>query len=311
LTAGGRYSKDWRYITSHNHNATTCLSLGVAFTTEDACTRDQATNFDGISYTLSLQYKPAQNVMLYAKIDRSYRAGGLQQTGGGTSPAVANAAFTPFRPEFINNYEGGLKADWLDRHLQTNITYFHSRTTDAIRQVSSPVAGTTQVVGVGQNAASVLIDGVEWQVTAYPVERLELSTTGAWLDARFGKYITPTGVDLTYLPVLGAPRWQYSLSAAYTVPFDNGTVRSQIDWSWQGRMLTAEPGAFSGAHGLLNGRIGAHFDSIGIEVALYIKNITDRRYLVNPQDLRAALGIGLSSFYNPPRTYGISVAKDF
>jgi len=313
-TAGVRHTHDKRELTANNYTSVNCLSLGVPMASlandPARCVRPMSISFDQWSYTASLEYKVLPDVLIYAKTNKGYRSGGLQETASGTSVAQANIAYTPFQPETVTDYELGLKSEWFDRRLRFNLDYFHSKLKDAIRTVSTPVPGTTTVAANAQNAAQADVDGVEWEVTAVPVTGLEISTNGAWNDAKFKKYITPTGEDRSYLPLLFTPKWQVGASVAYTAETAWGRWRTQADYSFTGRQLTAESRAYSPAHELVNARSSLTIESIDTTVSVFGKNLINERYILFPVDV-GSLGGAYASLYNPPRTFGVEVEKRF
>lgn len=314
LTAGIRYTKDKRNLTAFTHNSTICTALGVTLASIGGaanCVRPMGVDFSRISYTAGLEYRPVRDIMLYAKTSRGYRAGGLQENAGGNTVAIANTANTPFKPETVDDIEVGIKSEFLDRRVRVNLALYHSKVKDAQRSIGLLVPGTTTVANSYQNAASVKIDGIEFDLAARPVPGLELGVNGAYTNARFGSYITPTGQDFTNIDVLMTPKWQYGLSAAYTADIGFGQWRNAVDYSWTGRQLTGEPAAYSPSHGILNARTSIAFKEHGLQLAFFVKNITDKRYLVYPQDVRSSLGFIWSGPYNPPRTFGGEVKVAF
>ena len=69
---------------------------------------------DGFIHRLNAQYKPIEDVMLYATWSRGFRPGGINRRG--TLP--------PYGADFINNYELGLKTSWLDNRLTFNAAIY-------------------------------------------------------------------------------------------------------------------------------------------------------------------------------------------
>lgn len=316
-TAGIRWSKDNRELIAYNRNNVNCLALGLplATTTVAGCRRPMEFHDDAISYTGSLEWRPTTDVMVYAKTSRGYRVGGLQQAVQATSVAQAAVVWAPFGSETVTDYELGIRAEWFEHRLRTNITYYHSILDNAIRNVSTPVPGGGSVSSA-QNAAKALIDGVEFDVRAFPVHGLELGVNGAWTDARFQRYITPTGEDRTALPLLLTPKWQVGAMIAYTADFSGFSWRNQADLNYTGRQLTAEGapadiGTFAPARTIINLRSSVDIERWDATVALFVRNLTNDRELVYPVDVRNGLGIDLAGGYNPPRQIGIEITKNF
>lgn len=313
-TAGIRYTHDDRRLIARNRNDLICTTLGVPLASLPSvadCVRDMSLDFGRASYTASLEYRPSQDLMIYAKTSRGYRAGGLQENVGGNTPAQADVAFTPFKPETVTDYELGLKSEWFDRRLRVNLTFYHSILDDAIRNVATPVPGSTAVATNAQNAAQAKVDGIEFDIMAVPFDGFELGVNGSYIDARFVSYVTPTGEDRTGIPLLFTPKWQVGAVAAYTADLPIGRWRNQIDLSYSSRQLTAENEGYRPANTTWNFRSALEVAPLDLDVALYVKNITNRRYVLWPIDLTPSLGFITSSNYNPPRTIGVEVTKRF
>jgi iron complex outermembrane receptor protein len=313
VTGGLRYSKDIRSIVSSNHNPTMCLSLGLPLASVgglDGCERPTKVNYGRVSYTGILEYKPQADLLIYATTRHSYRSGGLQSTAGATSVAAADVAFTPYAPEVVTDYEFGVKSQFLDRRVRANVAVYRSNIEGAIRLAPTPIPGTTASAARLQNASQIKVTGVEFDVTALPLPGLELSVSGAYMDAGFKKYLLSSGEDLSHLPVNFAPEWRVNLSGAYSAQTDFGSWRVRFDFSHVDRQLVVERRALVPARQLLNGRMSLLFDGPGIEVAAFAKNITNERYVLLPTDI-AAMGFILNGNYNPPRTFGLELTKRF
>lgn len=312
-TAGIRWSDDQRKLTSRNYSSASCLSLGQPLASIGGvqnCFRPMKVSFGPWSYTASLEYEAGKDVLLYATTRRGYRAGGLQESSGATTVAAADVAFGPFGPEIVEDFEVGIKSFLFDRRLRANVTFYHSNISGAIRSVPRTVPGSTASTVSTQNAAKERVNGVEWDFFLRPLPPIELALTGAWTDAKFVEYITPTGVDFSDLPVLNAPKWRYSLSAAYIADLPIGDWRTQLDYSWRSKVLAVEPGAFSPSYGILNARTSLKWDRHDLELALFAKNITNKRFNPSPIDV-PSMGIITTGPYNPPRSLGLEITKNF
>ncbi len=310
---GVRYTKDKRDLTAYVYNSVACLSLGVSLASiggADNCTRNMSAKFNKLSYTAGLEYRARHGLLFYVKTNRGYRAGGLQSASGATTPVVADFSNQPFGSKTVDDVELGMKAQFLDNRLRTNVAVYRSWVKNAIRTVAAPVPGTATFASFAQNAVSAKIDGVEFDITARPVPEIELSANGSYIDARFSKYITPAGENRTALPLLFTPKWQNGVSAAYILTLDGAVWRNQVDYSWTGRQLTAETGAYSEKYGLLNFRSSVKIEQYDLDVAVFRKNLTDRRYTPYPLDLRV-FGFINNQFYNTPRTFGVELTKNF
>jgi iron complex outermembrane receptor protein len=321
FTGGLRWTEDYRYLTASNYNATRCTALGVPLASIGGiagCNRPMSASFNKVNYTAGFEYKITQDAMAYFTTRRGYRAGGLQQTGSGNDPVTANAAFVPYRPETVTDYELGIKSEWFDRKLRANVAIYHSLLQNAIRNVSYPVIqGTTTTVAVlTQNAASAIVNGTEFELTYRPITSVQLGLNGSYIQDYFSKYVTPLGVNQSYLPLLFTPKWQVNGSAAYTATTPIGSLRTSVDYDWTSKMLTAETLGYSPKHGLLNGRMSLQLNSDDLEIALWGKNLTNKRYPLYPVDISggagsAGFGFVYQGYFNDPRTYGVEVTQRF
>src|SRR3546814_2402573 len=103
----------------------------------------------------------------------------------------------PFRPETVKNYEAGIKADLIDRHLRLNAAAYKSDYTNIQRTISNPCAGNTLALcTLVENAATATIKGFEVEATA-SVAWLNLSGFVSVTDATYDKFITHDGTDLS------------------------------------------------------------------------------------------------------------------
>ena len=310
-TAGLRYSIDDRELTARNRNPTFCSTTGTSLATTPNCAATFKVTFKEISYTAGLEFQPMSDLMVYLKTSRGYRAGGIPAGGGSTlSPAAAAESFIPYKPEIIKDYEGGIKATLFDRRLRANLAVYHSDYANIQVSKSAPNPSGPGVIAIINNSAAAKVDGVEVELTAIPVSGLELTGTMAYTDGRYTEYLAPPS-NLRGVQLRLAPKWTYSLSGAYTLPTSVGDFRAQMDYSHQGRAITALPAGYRVPFGILNGRLSLAIDSQKLNIALYGKNLTDKRYFPFLNDVRTALGFYYNGNYNAPRTYGIEVQKAF
>ena len=75
-------------------------------------------------------------------------------------------------PETNWTYEGGLKADWFDGRLRTNLAYFFSEIED-IQQNSTAGSDDGSFEFPVQNSGDAEIQGLEFEITAYAYRRPE------------------------------------------------------------------------------------------------------------------------------------------
>src|SRR3546814_5502655 len=95
------------YTTLFRSNGTCLLNTTD---TPGVCAATRSGTFDYLSYTLGVDYQATDDLFLYAKTSRAYRAGGFNIRSVGPS----------FEPEKVTDYELGVKADIVPRILRAN-----------------------------------------------------------------------------------------------------------------------------------------------------------------------------------------------
>ena len=332
FTGGIRFTHDYREIISHNRIdtayafqpippgvASRCNLLdpalgGPAFPN---CNQSASTKGDKVTWLASIDWKPVPGVMVYGSVSTGYRAGAFTAPGNSTpiaTVAASEAAFTPYRPETVTNYQLGFKADLFDRRLRINGAAFYQDCKDIQVRVRDVVNGV--IVTLVRNAAKATLYGGELELTAMPTRNLTLTAGAAYLHAKYNEYraVDSAGnvVDLS-AQEFSSPKWSFNVGGAYTVPLVDGSLRLSANYSWRSRVnftpsIAVDPASLSQeAYGLLDGRISWEIDSQGLEIAVFGKNLTDKIYRAS------AASAGPWNFANigEPRTFGIQARKTF
>ena len=133
----------------------------------------------------ALNFKPAEDVLLFASATRGFRSGGWNVRGGNA------AVFAVFKPEKVWTYEIGAKSEWLDRRLRANLTLFQLND----EQFQSPSAfvdalGVTNFIT--RNDADFKNQGAELELQALPMDGLSLFLTAGYQDAKYENIATNT-----------------------------------------------------------------------------------------------------------------------
>ncbi|MEE2693170.1 MAG: TonB-dependent receptor [Pseudomonadota bacterium] len=262
-------------------------------------------DFDAFTPKVSVSYKFNDDAMAYATVSRGFKSGGFD------GRATSDFGFQPFAPEFVWSYEGGLKTSWFDGALIANAAYFYNDYTDL--QVTSfgadPISGV--FVSLFTNAAAARIHGAELELFAQPTDRLSLTGTVGWLDAKYNEFNILVGgvvTDVSDRPMVNAPRWNASLGATYEQPLGNGvTAVAHVDGAYRGERateITASPELTQGRRGLLNAFVSLKADDDRWEIRGGVKNATNETIRVQGFNLSEFPGVQLG-FYTAPRTYDV------
>jgi iron complex outermembrane receptor protein len=300
ITLGGRYTWDTKSLIGRNRGTLTrvCVygagqNIITSTTPDGPCELNRTDDFNYFTYDVGANYKLTPNIFLYAKTNVGYRSGGQQPR------AVNFASSTAFEPDKATNYEAGIKADLLNRHLRVNASGYHVDYSSVQQQVilSPPVVPTTttQIVNLG----NAKINGFEIETTARPLPGLTLDGNLAYVKV---KYDNPETVQRF------SPKWQYTLGGTYEFKLgDDASLRAHLDYSHitsfylaQARADPTLPG-----YGLLNGRLTYELKSYSL--SLFMNNITDKKYyssgIVSSALVPATVG--------EPRMYGFELRYNF
>jgi iron complex outermembrane receptor protein len=193
----------------------------------------------GWLYRFNAQWKPTEQIMIYATWSKGYRPGGINRQP--TAPA--------YSPDFLTNYEAGWKTNFLGNRIRWNGAIYHQKWEGI--QFSFLGANSLTVIQNGRNAN---IDGIESDVN-YIQGGLSLSAAAAYTNAKTSGNIchaaivsdpSPdcSGVDSkgnddfiqvpsgSRLPV--TPKFKASATARYTWPMWTGHTHVQGSVSYQG-----------------------------------------------------------------------------
>lgn len=272
--------------------------------------------FNAWTPRFNVMFSATDTVHLYGGWSRGFTSGGFNN----------NDNLNPYEPEFAGVWEAGLKSEWLDQRLRVNFAYFYNDYEDVQLTVVRDI-GAGNLVKTLQNAAEATIQGIELEVLATPFPGLRLSSGLGITDAEFDEYIDlipppagsppgtpPTPVDKSNLKFFHVPPVTFNVSAEYTVPeFFYGNLRLRADWSHRGKthldVNNSEDGLMHKV-GLLGGRVTWELPDGKTEVALWGKNLLDRRYWRESSDLTDSIGVVIEQWEEPAR-YGIQITRHF
>ncbi|MGE0384422.1 MAG: TonB-dependent receptor [Gammaproteobacteria bacterium] len=331
FTFGGRYTEERHGITSLSRRFSPTTGLYVCNTAvtivtanPNACATTRDAKFTGFSWLGSLNYQWNEDLLVYVKSAEGFR-------GGGWNLRLITAP--PFEPETARDVEIGMKADWFDGRLRTNVALYRTEYSNKQESIIIPVGLTPQTVV--QNAASAEIKGFEAEVFAYPWEGVSLKATVGYLDGQYDSF--PGALTLTNQRVdatgerFANPPWQYSLSGRYERPLFEGTLGMEMNWAWTAgarptpRLLDpALPPAlvddlvaglsnFSNGRrdiGLLNVRVEYKMPAYGLSVAAFVNNALNEEYLIHTLS-QISLGGMQGGMVAEPRMWGFQIKKTF
>jgi iron complex outermembrane receptor protein len=221
LTLGGRYSHNDTEVTAYNSGfANSNLILGGTDSDRD------------FTYLVALSWQLMSGLNSYARIATSYRPGGPE--------SAPQPGFTTFKPDSLTNYEVGLKGDWFQGRVRTNLAVYYMDWKDV------QMAFLDNAVSITSNGGKATSKGIEFESQYLPLDHLTIALNTAYSDAVLDS-VSP-GVSAATGAVAGnslpyTPKWAGSLTADYVLRLTdamNGTLGAT--YRYQGRKWSDYPG---------------------------------------------------------------------
>jgi iron complex outermembrane receptor protein len=254
------------------------------------------------TYLAGLDYKPADNALLYVKYSTGFVSGGSLGT-------------LAYNPETAKSYEAGTKLDLLGRKLRTNFAVFHVDYDDLQYNTRGLNLNLPLIGQVILNAGHARANGFELETTYLPIEGLTLIGNLGYLDFKFTS-ISPLLGNLSYFLPNERPKWTGNAAVQYAVPGSvaGGALTLRVDTNYQSKTYYANTpttpqliaNTVSNNTLLLNARVALaklRFAGLATEIALWGRNLTDNR---NFTDVDQG-DFFFAGRYQRARTYGIDV----
>jgi iron complex outermembrane receptor protein len=307
LSGGIRYT-DEKKTYRRSQTSGSPLLFFLPITTVNLNNSDSWSNW---SPRVSLDYQLTDDVLAYASVSRGFKSGGFN------GRAANQAQFRAYDPELVWTYEIGLKATALDDRLRANAAVFYNDYTNFQASVNERLPDLT-IQQFVVNAGKLKTQGFELEVSARPLQGLDVTASLGYLDAEYKEFfeLSPAGtrVDLKSNKPAFSPKWTAQLAAYYRFGVtDNLNLTLGGDVTHRSSHFLSvrnSPLLFQKSYEVLNAQIILS-DAFDVwRVAAGVKNIEDKRYLVDAQDF-AAVGGSRIGYYGAPRTYSLTFAYRF
>jgi iron complex outermembrane recepter protein len=261
-------------------------------------------------YSVAPRYHLSQNSMVYVRVASGYRPGGPNALPPISPTGVPHS----YQSDSTVNYEVGFKSLQLDNRLSIDVDAF------LINWKKIQLFEYVDDVGINANGGTATSKGFEWSFGLTPVEGLNFTLTGAYVDADLTADAPAAGgVDGNQLPY--APKWTNSLDAAYTwKAFADYNAFAGATWSYIGArasdfsatpnivndaiIFEPNPRAELGGYNTLNLRAG--LDNGRWTLSLYCKNVADTRGLTYYSSTGTP-NFGGAVTIQQPRTIGVTI----
>jgi len=269
--------------------------------------------------SVQLQWFSGEDVMVYAKWDKSNKSGGFN------AAALATLSDIEYEDETVEGYEVGLKATLADGAAVLNLALFDTQFEDL--QVTTLTGGGQALLS---NAGEATSRGVELDGTWAVTNQFSLGGSLAYLDSEYDNYENgpcnavqrsnnvgsgvPCFQDLSGQPTSYAPDWSGHLFGVLDLPLANGmslSLRGDVVYSDSYFYDTdLDPNTHQDSYWKFDLRIALHSADDRWSVALLGKNLTDEAVAVWGTDVPLILGsyVGFTEY---PRTISLQAEYRF
>jgi iron complex outermembrane recepter protein len=298
----------------------------------------RAVKDDNVTWDLSATYAATDDVNVYARVAKGYRAPSIQ---GRIlfPPATATpleSGVTIGKSETIQSYEAGIKSTFLDGKGRFNINGFYYDLKNAQLTAVGGGVNANRLI----NAKNVRGYGLEADLELRPVPQLRLTaglgynntkiqdpglTTAACGAVRVDTFpnvslctlldpiVTPAApfsaaiVNINGNSLPQSPRWTANWTARYGVPVGNGEVYAFTDWAYRSKInfFLYDSVEFQDRN-LLEGGLRLGYKTEMFDAAVFGRNITNDTSAVGGIDFN-----NLTGFVNEPRIWGVEFGVKF
>jgi iron complex outermembrane receptor protein len=259
------------------------------------------------SWKLGVNWKPADNILLYTHASQGTKSGGFF-AGVATNPAQ----LIPYESETLIAYEAGLKGRAPNLGIRYEASAFYYDYND-VQTFVRDQTGAVPVQRLG-NVENASLYGAELNLMFKPkmIEGLDLNVGVGLLSSELGSFESGTGTIPKGNEQPDAPDLTMNLGASYIADVsDRLSLRLAVDGRYQSstfRDAINDPLLFAEGYWVTNARLSL-FEEGNWDLSLWGKNIGDKQYVTQGVN-QLAFGYGFR-VYGAPRTYGLSVSKDF
>ena len=304
----------WALFGELSFNPTERLKLTVGLRYSDE-TKDHVTILNGVmlpdssgkaswdAFTpkFTVGYDLSEDLFVYATASRGFKSGGFN--------SVSNSPV--FDPEYLWNYEAGLKGTAADGRVRGAVTGFIYDYTDIQVRIYPEVTGAPIPI---DNASKAEVKGLEVEGSLMPFDNFQLDLSIAYIDGSYKDYITANPnagnalQDLSGNRMIHSPRIKANIGAEYVLDLGGaGSLALRGEYIHSGKIYFDQfnvDQTKQASYDLWNAYLTYTSPDARWTVAAWGKNLDDEVYVLQiyPSGL-----LGMRGLLAPPRTYGIRV----
>ena len=288
LTAGLRYSDETKEHVTIMNGVMLPDSSGKA-------------SWDAFTPKFTVGYDLSEGLFVYATASRGFKSGGFN--------SVSNSPV--FDPEYLWNYEAGLKGTAADGRVRGAVTGFIYDYTDIQVRIYPEVTGAPIPI---DNASKAEVKGLEVEGSLMPFDNFQLDLSIAYIDGSYKDYITANPnagnalQDLSGNRMIHSPRIKANIGAEYVLDLGGaGSLALRGEYIHSGKIYFDQfnvDQTKQASYDLWNAYLTYTSPDGRWTVAAWGKNLDDEVYVLQiyPSGL-----LGMRGLLAPPRTYGIRV----
>ncbi|MDG2334989.1 MAG: TonB-dependent receptor [Myxococcota bacterium] len=336
ITAGGRWNyevKDMDLLTrSYQRNF-----LTGGYNPDDpqrSGDSKESISTNGPSGNITFSYKPTDDRLFFFQYARGYKGphiNGLVLNADQTTED--NESLTdPVSPEKVDSLEFGVKTSWFDNQLTLNGAVFYYDYQDIqIFQLrnSAGALPVNQLI----NAEDADIYGAEIEVRTQPlyglvpesIDGLEIFLSFGWLNSKYTEFVNTisfiddNGVESFLVEdnsgnrLINSPELAFAGYASWPLRSKYGVLTPRFDWTYKSQVFFSaqnNPAIAQDPLWLLNLRVGYMTPNQNVELAGWIRNVTDVAYRGDVLNL-ARFRDSVLYVMGEPRTYGLTLNVRF
>jgi iron complex outermembrane receptor protein len=255
---------------------------------------------------LEMDYRPTEDWLIYASLNRGVKAGGFNAPLNDGSPRLSDEDFG-YDEEVLTAYEVGFKSTLFEGSTRFNASFFYYDYDDYQAFLFKLSSGA-----VFNNDAKY--KGIEFEVQTNIIENLDFMFNASFLDAEVTGLAVAPGIFKDVQPTF-TPSVHLAGLARYEWPQQifGGTVALQLDSNYASsryhniRNYEAQQ---MEAYVIGNARLSWYSADERWELQGFVKNLNDARYKFTGFDLPTLCGCNEEA-YGYPRWWGVRLRYNF
>jgi iron complex outermembrane recepter protein len=319
LQAGIRYTDEETAMTAsilHYTFPGDPTFVGGTYQPSTSFTASGQKSWRNVGWKLGPDYAIDENINLYAYWARGFKSGGFVGRLG------IPQDIGPYKPEIVDTYEAGAKADWLDHRLRTNVALFFNNYRDmqlATQYIINESSGGFIQGNTIQNVASAHTKGVEFDATVVPMRGLTLNASVSYLNAKYVNFpflnISSLGtqtINLAGYELQNSPPWSADAGFAYEFAAGPGHLKAGMQWIYTDtKFLTSQvdsPRSVIPTTNVVDASLDWTPNHGNWTIGLWGKNVLNLHYFANVYDFPGTLAFVSPA---PPAEFGGTIRFRF